>query len=261
MARHPPGDRRVVTGPGGHQDRHIRVKLRSLAPGAVPAGACAPGPARPLCGRLRYRRAEQQLLPLAPARGVRQLAGPVAGGFPAVGQGAPRADPCPQAVRAGGLAAAHRGRAGMSWAISGRCCWSSCRPRCRGMMPGWRISSGWSRAGCGWRWSSGITAGIARRSLRCWKRTGRVLRDERGEPAVRAARHHRFRLRTDARPGSSSPVRRFLPRCRPEVVGRRIGEWNLADLEVYVYFNNDGNANAVRNARTLHALLGPDCVG
>ena len=27
---------------------------------------------------------------------------------------------------------------------------------------------------------------------------------------------------------------------------------------MYVYFNNDGNANAVRNARTLHALLAPD---
>jgi uncharacterized protein YecE (DUF72 family) len=27
---------------------------------------------------------------------------------------------------------------------------------------------------------------------------------------------------------------------------------------VFVYFNNDGNANAVRNARTLHALLAPD---
>ena len=27
---------------------------------------------------------------------------------------------------------------------------------------------------------------------------------------------------------------------------------------MFVYFNNDGNANAVRNARTLHALLAPD---
>ena len=28
--------------------------------------------------------------------------------------------------------------------------------------------------------------------------------------------------------------------------------------DVYVYFNNDSNANAVRNARTLQALLAPD---
>jgi uncharacterized protein YecE (DUF72 family) len=38
----------------------------------------------------------------------------------------------------------------------------------------------------------------------------------------------------------------------------RIWEWILASRDVFVYFNNDGNANAVRNARTLQALLGPD---
>ena len=38
----------------------------------------------------------------------------------------------------------------------------------------------------------------------------------------------------------------------------RIREWSRAGQEVYVYFNNDGNANAVRNARTLQALLAPD---
>jgi uncharacterized protein YecE (DUF72 family) len=35
-------------------------------------------------------------------------------------------------------------------------------------------------------------------------------------------------------------------------------EWSLADQDVFVYFDNDGNVNAVRNARTLHALLAPD---
>ncbi len=35
----------------------------------------------------------------------------------------------------------------------------------------------------------------------------------------------------------------------------RSREWSLAGQDVYVYFNNDGNANAVRNARTLQALL------
>ena len=34
----------------------------------------------------------------------------------------------------------------------------------------------------------------------------------------------------------------------------RIREWDLAGHDVFVYFNNDGNANAVRNARTLRAL-------
>ena len=45
-------------------------------------------------------------------------------------------------------------------------------PPSRAMTPGWPTSSGWSRAGCGWRWSSGITAGIARRFSRCWTNTG-----------------------------------------------------------------------------------------
>ncbi len=36
----------------------------------------------------------------------------------------------------------------------------------------------------------------------------------------------------------------------------RIREWNAAGKMVLVYFNNDGDANAVRNARTLQVMLG-----
>ena len=35
----------------------------------------------------------------------------------------------------------------------------------------------------------------------------------------------------------------------------RICEWDAAGQDVFVYFNNDGDANAVRNARTLRALI------
>ena len=35
----------------------------------------------------------------------------------------------------------------------------------------------------------------------------------------------------------------------------RIREWNQAGQDVFAYFNNDGGANAVRNARTLRSLL------
>jgi uncharacterized protein YecE (DUF72 family) len=35
----------------------------------------------------------------------------------------------------------------------------------------------------------------------------------------------------------------------------RIQEWNAAGKDVFAYFNNDGDANAVRNARTLKTLL------
>jgi uncharacterized protein YecE (DUF72 family) len=37
----------------------------------------------------------------------------------------------------------------------------------------------------------------------------------------------------------------------------RIREWSRAGQEVFVYFNNDGDANAVRNARALQALVLP----
>jgi uncharacterized protein YecE (DUF72 family) len=37
----------------------------------------------------------------------------------------------------------------------------------------------------------------------------------------------------------------------------RVREWDRADKDVFVYFNNDGDANAVRYARALRAVLGP----
>jgi len=36
----------------------------------------------------------------------------------------------------------------------------------------------------------------------------------------------------------------------------RIREWERMGKDVFVYFNNDGQANAVRNARTLRGMLG-----
>jgi uncharacterized protein YecE (DUF72 family) len=36
----------------------------------------------------------------------------------------------------------------------------------------------------------------------------------------------------------------------------RIREWERLGKDVYVYFNNDGGGNAVRNANTLRAILG-----
>jgi uncharacterized protein YecE (DUF72 family) len=35
----------------------------------------------------------------------------------------------------------------------------------------------------------------------------------------------------------------------------RVQDWDLAGHDVFVHFNNDGNADAVRNARTLRTLL------
>jgi uncharacterized protein YecE (DUF72 family) len=36
----------------------------------------------------------------------------------------------------------------------------------------------------------------------------------------------------------------------------RIGEWQAMGSDVFAYFNNDGNGNAVRNALTLRQMLG-----
>lgn len=35
----------------------------------------------------------------------------------------------------------------------------------------------------------------------------------------------------------------------------RIGEWQAQGRDVYVYFNNDGDGNAVRDADTLRTFL------
>ena len=39
----------------------------------------------------------------------------------------------------------------------------------------------------------------------------------------------------------------------------RIQEWHIAGKEVFIYFNNDRDANAVRNARTLQGFLHSSC--
>jgi uncharacterized protein YecE (DUF72 family) len=36
----------------------------------------------------------------------------------------------------------------------------------------------------------------------------------------------------------------------------RIAEWRGSGLDVWAYFNNDGEGHAVRNARTLKQLVG-----
>jgi uncharacterized protein YecE (DUF72 family) len=41
------------------------------------------------------------------------------------------------------------------------------------------------------------------------------------------------------------------------MVAHRIREWEAAGKNVFAYFNNDGNADAVRNARSLISFLRP----
>ena len=98
-----------------------------------------------------------------------------------------------------------------------------------------------------------------RTDLRAAGRTrGRLLRDERGEPAVRAPRDHGFAYLRMHGPDHHHLYARSYSDADLQWWADRIREWSLAGQDVYVYFNNDGNANAVRNARTLQTLLAPD---
>ena len=84
-------------------DRHLGLVLRPLDRRAVSrraAGVQAPGPLR---RRVRHRRAQRQLLPLAARRHLRRLAPTAARRVHHVGQGAPRADPLPSAAFAGAV--------------------------------------------------------------------------------------------------------------------------------------------------------------
>ena len=147
-------------------------------------------------------------------------------------------------------------RAGTSWAISEPCCWPSSRPRTRAMTPGWPISCSRSPAGSGSAPSSAIPAGIASEVFALLEAHGAAYCVMSGAnlPCI-------LRATTDF-----AYVRMHGPDHHHLYAGSysdtdltwwagRIREWDAAGKDVFVYFNNDGNANAVRNARTLRALL------
>ena len=49
-------------------------------------------------------------------------------------------------------------------------------------------------------------------------------------------------------------IRRVLFTCGLE--SERIREWAAQGADILAYFNDDGDANAVRNVRTLRDMLG-----
>ena len=73
---------------------------------------------------------------------------------------------------------------------------------------------------------------------------------------MRPPRHRSVRLRPAARTGPEHLYGGSYPDDDLRWWADRIREWQEAGKEVFVYFNNDGGGNAVRNAIALRHVLG-----
>ena len=104
--------------------------------------------------RVRHRRAQRELLPLAARRDVRRLAAPAAGRLRHVRQGAARPDARQAPVRARGVGRSGSWLAGTSSATGAGSCWCSFARTRSATTRGWTISSGSLPAGAGRRRAS-----------------------------------------------------------------------------------------------------------
>ncbi len=234
------------------------MELRSLASRAVPARACAQRPAGLLRVRLRYRRAQQQLLPLAPAGGIPQLAGQTAGGF-RLSVKAPR-----------GLTHARKLYAPEAWLPRIAAGWHELggrravllvqlppsQPRDDARLAYFlRLVPGWMRVAVEFRHPSWYCEEIF--ALLESYRAAYCVMSGANLPCVLRATTDLVYLRMHG-PDHQHLYAGSYPDADLRWWADRIREWSLEGRDVFAYFNNDGNANAVRNARTLRALVGPD---
>ena len=83
-----------------------------------------------------------------------------------------------------------------------------------------------------------------------------LLRHERRPAAVHPAGDCALRLRPPARPDDHHLYGGSYPDDSLARWADRIREWERQGTEVFAYFNNDGGAHAVGNARALRAMLG-----
>lgn len=84
---------------------------------------------------------------------------------------------------------------------------------------------------------------------------GRVHGDERSGPAVRAPGHGPFVYVRMHGPDHDHLYAGSYSDADLRWWADRIREWRDSGLDVWVYFNNDGGGNAVRNAQRLEELL------
>ena len=149
-------------------------------------------------------------------------------------------------------------RAGTSWMAAGRCCWCSCRPPrpvtitrldyFLARVPGWmRVAVEFRHPS--WHREEVFALLAAHRAAYCVMSGANLpcmLRATTDFVYVRMHGPDREHLYAGSYRGR-----------RPALVGgpdRRVGP---GGKDVFVYFNNDGKANAVRNARTLPGPVGP----
>ena len=231
------------------------MELWSLAPRAVPAGASRRGPAGLLRGRSWHRRAEQQLLPLAQAAAFGSWRYRLPEGF-RLSVKAPR-----------GLTHARKLYGPEAWLQRIAAGWHELGDRrgvllvqlppalprddarlayFLGLVPGWmRVAVEFRHAS--WHGEEIFALLAAHRAAYCVMSGANlpcVLRATTDLVYVRMHGPDPHHLYSGSYPGADW---RWW--------ADRIGEWDLAGQDVFVYFNNDGNAHAVRNARTLRALL------
>ena len=142
-------------------------------------------------------------------------------------------------------------RAGTSWGTGGRCCWSSWHRRTR-LAYFLRLIPDWMRVAVEFRhpsWHCEKTFALLKEH-----RTAYCVMSGAGLPCMLRATTDFVYVRMHG-PDHQHLYAGSYPDADLMWWADRAREWNLAGQDVFVYFNNDGDANAVRNARTLRALL------
>ena len=83
-----------------------------------------------------------------------------------------------------------------------------------------------------------------------------LLCDEWRTPTLRATGDSAVRVRAAARAGPHQLYAGSYSEQDLRWWAERLGEWDQQGHDVYIYFNNDGEGHAVRNAERLRELLG-----
>jgi uncharacterized protein YecE (DUF72 family) len=144
---------------------------------------------------------------------------------------------------------------GTSWLTSAPYFLCSWDPTWLETTPGSVTSSNCYRNGSRHRSSFAIRVGPMNMCSRCSSTTRSRTASEWRAPPVCASSHRAVRVRPPARPHPHYLYAGFYPIQDLRWWAERLHEWDAAAKDVFVYFNNDGHGNAMRNALALRQLL------